>query len=196
MKISVNIEFESLEEYLEFNKRLERPLTKAESNPLQPKTSMTVKLKPKPGNPDVHSVPGFKPSQEMLKKVQKYLELQKPFKTADVVSPSIMNNPNQRTKANQWLKAHPDLVYERVKQPGKGGKGPLIYSPIHYVDGKIILPSPIHFDKTDWPIKVATVKKQYVPFPELYSEELYSDETLSCLMSKEALPVREAKQVG
>lgn len=163
MNLSLNIEFESLEEYLELSALLQKHFsTKALTS--KTKVSKPTRKATKGKKPDKVTMPivaGFKPPEDMIRKVNEYLRKGQAFRTKDVAGKAIMNNPNRRAKANKWLQSYPNLMFSHQKGESERGRGPLVYTPVRYEDGKMILPPGIKPAKTDWPIKGASYKSSY-----------------------------------
>ena len=81
-----------------------------------------------------------------------------------------MLSSKRRTKVTQWLQQIPELSVAFQKKDASKGKGPLLYTPIQRKDGAILLP-PGKPGKTIWPIKGASIKKNYVPPREEEEQE-------------------------
>ncbi len=137
MKLNLNIEFESWDEYALFVSKMQPAtdvplpipqIVKPVSVALEPvsKASPT----PSPSVSQSIMVQGFSPSLTMIEKVEQYIRKGQAFRTIDVLGPILSNNPNTRSKANQWLQKHPQLAVSHQKlEQGKMGRGPLLYTP-------------------------------------------------------------------
>lgn len=171
MKLSLNVDFDSLQEYLEFMEIFQNHFGVKKPVPLvsnvKPRTAPPTKKQKtgKPQKPVATIIPeavGFQPSIEMIQKVKSYIEKGQAFKTADIATAAMMRNPNRRTLVNKWLQAFDNLHVARgEKVAGQRGNSPLIYTPIRFENGKMILPNHKKPTKSNWPIKGAGYKPAY-----------------------------------
>lgn len=107
----------------------------------------------------------------MRQKVNTFLQNGSSFHTQDVVGEKILNNPHRLAQANKWLQSHPDLVFKYQNNASGYGRGKLLYTPVQFKNGKMILPPAEKRNKSDWPMKSAAYKPLYRPPVEHSSEE-------------------------
>jgi hypothetical protein len=174
MRFNLTVEFDSLQDYVDFSLALERQFGKKrmppKGQPILNNPKVETIAPPKPDPVSKLDLLGFRPTPEMQRKIRQYLQAGQSFKTQDIIGPTLMANPNRRAGANRWLQSHSELRWAHQSEPGKGGRGPLVYSPIH----KVVLPPGKQPRKTDWPVKGAALKKTYIPTSELQDEpDLY-----------------------
>ena len=182
MKLHLSVEFQSFEEYLEFSGFFQEksiPGILPESKPIptptktatfQKKSAPVVTSKKSKSVAKVESstfelpkIKNFIAPETMIQKVRDYVQKGKAFRTKDVVPSTVMSNPNRRARANEWLRAYPNLIFNYEKKEGQGGRGTLVYKPVQYAEGKMILSRGQKPTKSDWPIKGAAFKKAFSP---------------------------------
>lgn len=179
MRFQLNIEFDSMEEFLAFSKTLQ-----SAENPAPTKleeTKALKKIRKFNENKTVHPInippaKGFRLTDDLLQKVQKFLDSGESFHTSEIIGKKGVENAKRRTAVNQWLKSFPQLTYGFVKFPGSGGRGRLMFNPVR-ADGKVFLPKGAKPTKSDWPIKGAAIRKSIVPIEIPDDEEFTISES-------------------